>query len=369
VHVIFILKKITKRRLKGNISRADLYKQVPKRVLDRIINASISENNETIFAAIDSMSENAEIDLIIGGPPCQAYSYLGRAALKNKAETDERNFLYKGYGKFLLKYKPKMFVFENVPGLRTAGGGKHFKDLKQYFHNIGYELDCKSINAFDFGVVQNRERLVIIGWKKELKLSYPDFDTVNSIRTRDDIFTDLPPLAPGHTERISYYSSPANDYLLQTGLRTNKDFVSQHITRPHNNRDLAIYRMAIILLIEEGKRIKNNDIPETERTQKNIEDFTDRFKVVDIKPHTMIAHIAKDGHHFIHPDLTQLRSISVREAARIQSFPDDFYFEGCKESQYRSAAFKQIGNAVPPLMATSIGEKIKQLINGNTNKN
>ncbi len=129
------------------------------------------------------------------------------------------------------------------------------------------------------------------------------------------------------------------------------------LPRPHNNRDLAIYKMAIKLLNKQGKRLKNFDIPEEERTQKNVEDFTDRFKVVDVKPHTMIAHIAKDGHHFIHPDIKQLRSISVREAARIQSFPDDFYFEGCKEYIYRTAAFRQIGNAVPPVMANEIAKK------------
>jgi len=114
----------------------------------------------------------------------------------------------------------------------------------------------------------------------------------------------------------------------------------------------------------EGKILKNNEIPENKRTQKNITDFLDRFKVVGKKPHAIIAHLAKDGHHFIYPSTTQIRSISVREAARIQSFPDDYFFEGADVNKVRSAAFRQIGNAVPPLMAKKIATKLKDKING-----
>ncbi len=109
----------------GQISRQELYAQVPTRLLDKIINLPIGEDNKTIFGKIDLIKGHEEVDIIIGGPPCQAYSYIGRAALRNKAEKDKRNFLYKGYGEFLKKYKPRMFVFENVPGLKTAGGGRY----------------------------------------------------------------------------------------------------------------------------------------------------------------------------------------------------------------------------------------------------
>jgi DNA (cytosine-5)-methyltransferase 1 len=223
-------------------------------------------------------------------------------------------------------------------------------------------VEAKELNACDYGVVQNRERIFIIGWKKELDLQYPEIPVSGKKYYRDDIFNDLPSITPGDKERLHYYSAPVNDYLTESGIRNGLGFVTQHVARPHNDKDLSIYKLAIQMM-ENGERIKNNLIPEDMRTQKNTNDFLDRFKVVGKEPHTMIAHIAKDGHHFIHPDIEQLRSISVREAARIQSFPDDYYFEGLKENQNRTAAFRQIGNAVPPLMAEKIAKKIKEMLN------
>ena len=115
------------------------------------------------------------------------------------------------------------------------------------------------------------------------------------------------------------------------------------------------------------KRLNYNELPEKLKTHNNRHSFFDRFKVVNAEAcfsHTVVAHISKDGHYYIHPDIKQNRSISVREAARLQSFPDDFYFEGVKEDRNRTAAFKQIGNAVPPLMATIIAKKILSIIYG-----
>lgn len=346
--------------LKGEIDRKEFYSEIPDKVLDTIINDTIGENNNQIFEKIDHLIGNKKIDLIIGGPPCQAYSIVGRAPLKHK-KNDERTKLYVQYGRFLNKYKPTAFLFENVPGLLTAGGGAYYKNLCKYYKRIGYHVEAKLLNARDYNVIQNRKRFIIIGWKKELNWSFPEIEKCRNIHSRDDIFLDLPGISCGETKRIQKYVSKPNSYLKKTAIRNGVDYVSQHVTRPHNDRDLEIYKLAIQQL-KMGRRLKNSEIPIEMRTQKNITSFLDRFKVVDEFPHTVIAHIAKDGHHFIHPDIDQLRSISVREAARIQSFPDDFYFEGCIENKNRAAAFRQIGNAVPPLMAQKIAAKIKEMI-------
>ncbi|MBU0713528.1 DNA cytosine methyltransferase [bacterium] len=346
--------------LKGEILRDHLYSYIPENILNTVINAEIGKDNEEIFKIIDDNVTNKNIDLILGGPPCQAYSKVGRAPLKHKIN-DERKTLYIQYGRFLKKYKPGLFVFENVPGILTLEDGKYFKNLQKYYKRIGYWIEAKTFNAYDYGVIQNRTRVIIIGWKKELGLTYPDIKPIVAGAFRDDIFYDLPAVKPGESHRIHDYTRPVNQYLRQYRIRDGSLFVNQHITRTHNENDLNIYKLAINEMAN-GIRLKNNNIPDNIRTQKNVTDFLDRFKVVDRIPHTIIAHIAKDGHHYIHPDPEQLRSISVREAARIQSFPDNYYFEGIDEKHPRTPAFKQIGNAVPPLMAEKIAEKIKEML-------
>lgn len=348
--------------LKGELSRETLYSVLTNTEKDSVINLSIGdENNETIFSKIDQLKGEREIDLIIGGPPCQAYSVVGRAPLKNK-EGDDRKTLYIHYGRFLKRYSPKLFVFENVPGIQSSNGGSYFSNLQKYYRRLGYTVEARQLDARDYNVIQNRKRIFVFGWKKELDINLPDFAvTGEPIHTRDDIFLDLLSIPPGTNTRVQPYVISANEYLKSTFIRNGLDFVTQHYTRPHNQRDLEIYRLAIRELLQ-GRRLKNDKIPEEIRTQQNTEDFLDRFKVVDIVPHTMIAHIGKDGHHFIHPNENQLRSISVREAARIQSFPDDYYFEGIKDDQARSSAFKQIGNAVPPLVSSHIASLILNLL-------
>ena len=326
---------------------------------DSVLNIGIGgENNDFIFKKIDELAGNNEIDLVIGGPPCQAYSLVGRARDKKGMKDDPRNFLYKEYAKFLKNYRPKAFVFENVLGLISAEKGLYFKNMQKYFRSIGYNLDYKIQHSEDFGVLQKRRRVILIGWRKDIEFEYPIFDkTVHDFKVRD-ILTDLKKLKPGEQNNITKYKTKTTEYLNQFELRNGVDFVSQHIARPHNDRDLEIYKIAIKKW-QKKERLKYPDLPSELKTHKNEKSFVDRYKVVDPDgySHTMVAHIAKDGHHYIYPDTKQVRSLSVREAARIQSFPDDFFFEGG-----RSAAFRQIGNAVPPLMAEKIANSIMNKI-------
>ena len=133
----------------GKISREELYNHVPKKILDSVLNIEITDDTiKSIFAKIDKTLNDKKVDLIIGGPPCQAYSLLGRH--HENIENDPRNKLYIQYGRFLKKYEPKAFVFENVPGLLSANKGQHFKNLKAYFRKIGYEVYHDTLNAADY---------------------------------------------------------------------------------------------------------------------------------------------------------------------------------------------------------------------------
>lgn len=343
--------------IKGEISRAVLYSNVPAKVVDSVINIRISDETiEEIFRKIKELANNRKIDVIIGGPPCQAYSLLGRH--RKKMVDDPRTLLYLQYGNFLKEFKPRGFIFENVPGLLSAKKGEHFRNLREYFDELGYKIHYRMLDASDYGVLQIRHRLIIVGWRKDNDLGYPDIITTTLHSTINDILDDLPILKAGEIKQISTYAKPNNMYLRLSGIRSDdENIVTQNISRPVNDNDAKIYNYAINLWKDKRIRVKYTDLPMELRTQRNENSFLDRFKVVDGdgKSHTIVAHLAKDGHYYIHPSLDYCRSISVREAARIQSFPDNFYFEGS-----RSAMFKQIGNAVPPLMAKAIAESIKQ---------
>ncbi len=354
--------------LKGDIDRNQLYSLIPPSILESVINMVISDkNNKIIFQAIDKLNRGENIDIIIGGPPCQAYSLVGRARDQNGMHEDPRNYLYVQYGRFLKRYKPKLFIFENVKGLLSAGKGKYFRNINTYFSRLGYSIEPFEVNAHDFGVLQNRKRIFIIGWKKELNISIGELTADNKSTYKvHSVFEDLPKLSAGEgKDKYTCYIKDRNNYLKLFKIRDNTNVLTQHITRPHTQHDKEIYRIVVQKWKDNHQRLHYDELPKRLKTHNNQKDFLDRFKVVaDDLPYsqTIVAHIAKDGHYYIHPDIDQNRSISVREAARLQSFPDDYYFEGIREGANRTAAFHQIGNAVPPLLAQHIGMYIEGLL-------
>lgn len=348
--------------LKGNIKRDELWSKIPKHLINSVINTEISaETLPSIFSKIDAELGKGKVDLVIGGPPCQAYSVAGRARDPKGMSDDPRNHLYKYYVEFLKRYNPKMFVFENVPGILSANNGGYLELIFEAVKEAGYELDKRVLNAKNFGVLQDRKRVIIIGWKKGLKLEFPVFDEIESkFEVLKDLFSDLPKIKSGQGSfGIVKYAKPTNEYLAQTQIRNCIDFTTQHISRQNNENDLEIYKIAVEKWVNDKKRLNYAELPERLIKHNNTKSFTNRFQVVNHVgvSHTVVAHICADGHYYIHPDLKQNRSITVREAARIQSFPDDYFFE-----KSRTAAFKQIGNAVPVLMAEGIAKKIKNLL-------
>jgi len=350
--------------LKGTIDREQLYSFIPSNLFDSVINLSIGDkNNSKIFNTISTLKGNSDIDVIVGGPPCQAYSLVGRARDKNGMKGDPRNYLYIQYGRFLKKYTPKLFVFENVIGLLSAEKGKYFTNIKRYFQRLGYTVKPFIVNAKQFGVLQNRKRVIIIGWQEDLHLSIDKLADQGSLNYEvKSIFKDLPKInAGGGVDKFVTYASKINDYLHFAKIRNGIDVLTQHISRPHTEQDKEIYRMTVEKWKRNHERLTYNDLPERLQSHNNRKSFLDRFKVVAdnlLWSQTVVAHIAKDGHYYIHPDIKQNRSISIREAARLQSFPDDYYFEGVKEGRNRTSAFRQIGNAVPPLMIEKIARKL-----------
>jgi DNA (cytosine-5)-methyltransferase 1 len=318
--------------IKGKISRDELWLKIPEHLIKSVINTEISpETLPSIFEKIDKQIGKQKVDLVIGGPPCQAYSVAGRARDPKGMTEDPRNHLYKYYVEFLTRYKPKMFVFENVPGILSANNGGYLELIFEAVREAGYELDKKVLNAKHFGVLQDRKRVIIIGWKKDLKFKYPYFEEKEpQYEILKDLFSDLPKIKNGQGEWGTVnYAKKTNKYLEISGIRNGIEFTSQHIARKNNENDLEIYRIAVTKWVDEKKRLNYSELPQRLIKHNNTKSFTNRFQVVNHAgvSHTVVAHICADGHYYIHPDIKQNRSITVREAARIQSFPDDYFFE------------------------------------------
>lgn len=349
-----------------------LWSKVPESVINTVIQCEIGDKTiAPLFDKVDTLVGNKPVDLIIGGPPCQAYSVVGRARMGETVELDPRNELYKYYVRFLEHYQPKMFVFENVLGIISAKKGEPLKDLRLLVNKAGYEMDLKVQNASDYGVLQNRQRVIIVGWKKfdvdgnPTSFKYPELKKgKNHYQVLKDLFADLPERKSGEggfCEPVGYTKDLSEmKYLQVSGIRGTFDFTTQHVARPNNANDREIYKIAVDLWRKEGKRLNYSKLPERLQHHKNKKTFLNRFQVVDPDGccHTVVAHIAMDGHYYIypneHPTIENSRSITVREAARLQSFPDDYFFEG-----NRTAAFKQIGNAVPVVLAYKLALSLR----------
>lgn len=307
------------------------------------------------------------IDVIIGGPPCQAYSVAGRVRDENGMRDDYRNYLFEHYLNIVNRYRPKVFVFENVPGILSAApDGTPITDLiRNGFSNIGYDiiknLKIAKVNASSFGVPQNRERIIIVGIDskryKETQVILDKFYSeilpsfkVNKRMTVRDAIGDLPACIPfydeeHHKKKISH-SEPESS-------------VTWHKPRYHNLRDMDTFRI-LALDIESGKReYDSKKISELYEKKVGSKSPIHRYHVLepDLPSTTIIAHLYKDGNRFIHYDPKQCRSITVREAARLQSFDDDFEFIGSQGN-----AYQMIGNAVPPQLAKRIALALTKML-------
>ncbi len=311
-----------------------------------------------------------KVDVIIGGPPCQAYSIAGRIRDGQGMKNDYRNYLFESYLEIVKEFQPKAFIFENVPGILSAKPGDRLiaEVICEEFSKAGYYIlaDLKNalINIEDYGVPQHRKRIIILGLSKEyygdaaiLKLDsfynmiLPSFKSNEKISLKDAI-GDLPELIP--QKEVSTCDG------IKTMHSVPLPRVKNHICRYHNQRDIQLFEM-LTKDIETGKN-------EFESVEKRKELYTlhtgrksniHKYNVLkwDQPSTTIPAHLCKDGLRHIHPDSRQARTITVREAARIQTFPDDYEFVGPMTDAYR-----MIGNAVPPEFARRLALALYQII-------
>jgi DNA (cytosine-5)-methyltransferase 1 len=283
------------------------------------------------------VSYAGKIDVIIGGPPCQGFSQKGQ----RKTIHDERNFLFKYYVKVVELVKPQYFVMENVPNILTAEGGYFRKEIDDLFNSMGYQLKMGVLNASDYGVPQNRRRAVIIGKHGG---EAPDLPKPKNVTvTIWDAISDLAYLNSGEgIDEQEYRFEPQSEY--QKKLRNGSTILHNHVVTKHS--DLALQRLAMIPP-NAGKEV----LPEEHLTKSIYSGTWTRMRKDEISVTITTRFDTPSSGKFTHPFLD--RAITVREAARIQSFPDNFQFVGNKGSQ-----MKQVGNAVPPLLAGAIAEVI-----------
>lgn len=317
---------------------------------------SATNNKYIVDKGLKGLVGDKRVNLIIGGPPCQAYSIAGRAQDKNSMKDDYRNYLFESFVKVVDAFNPDCFVFENVPGLLSASPGNIpvTERIFEAFKNIGYEIRTpeklkKSIyTASELGVPQKRNRVIIIGVNSKSTLNLEDiYSNINLLRNNDytktvsDAIAHLPKLLPiGNSIKVEGKN-------ISHEIIDNKS-IRYHEPRFHNDRDVSIFKNWVKNVMNKkpmSEKISfyNNLIGKKSNHAKyrNLE--------WDKPSPTIVAHLYKDGLMFIHPDEEQARSITIKEASLLQSFPEDYEFIGSNGD-----CFKMIGNAVPPEMARKI---------------
>ena len=280
---------------------------------------------------------NKKIDLIIGGPPCQGFSIAG-----SRNFDDPRNKLYLSYIKLVEEIKPKAFVIENVPGIISLFNGEVKDNIIKRFSKMGYNVTYKILCASDYGVPQSRKRVVFVGiLNSKQAFEFPDID--NNVVTCKMALSDLPSLVDSLGEdHQKYKTKPQNEY--QYMMRQNSVDVQNHIAAFHSDKIKHI-----ISLVPDGGNYK--DLPLEYRNSRNCHVAWTRFNSNKPAPTIDTGH----RHHFHYK---YNRVPTVRECARLQSFPDDFIFYGNKTQQFR-----QVGNAVPPIMAKRVAENLLKFLN------
>lgn len=269
---------------------------------------------------IDKLIGSNEVDVIIGGPPCQGFSIAGN--IGRTFVDDERNRLFKEFVRFVSHIKPKMFVMENVAAMATHLRGKTIKSISEAFENagIGYKVKWKVLNSVDYGVAQERRRIVIVGVRNDIDVAFEYPEKQQEVLTIKDVIGDLPKLKSGE-----------------------KSVIPNHEAMRHTAQMLE--KMSYVK--DGGDR---NDIPEDIRPKSG--DVRKYIRYNSKKPSVCVTGDMRKIFHY-----EQNRALTARELARIQSFPDDFIFEGTSIQIQQ-----QIGNAVPPKLAKKIAEKVEEAL-------